>query len=174
MPSPPHFIKFNPSGVAHNSLTYPGELRYKTANRTKGVKINTQDPFTWASGWRSPLYCDNRKTLSYPGVRTEIKKGLCILIQDKFTEVEGIAGVATAGIPQGALVADSLGLPFIYVRSNPKSHGLKNLIEGEIVPGKNYVVVEDLVSTGGSSLKASADLQAAIISFVFWFLRNVS
>lgn len=125
----------------------------------KAIKLNKSNPFTWASGWKSPIYCDNRKSLSYPEVRTYIKKALCKEIQLHYPNVEVIAGVATAGIPQGALVADEMGLPFVYVRSKPKGHGMENLIEGELNSGSKVVVIEDLVSTGGSSLKAVEDIK---------------
>ena len=120
----------------------------------KAVKLQPAHPFTWASGWKSPIYCDNRKTLSYPEIRNTIKIELARLINEYFSETTAIAGVATGGIPQGALVADYLGLPFVYVRSAPKDHGLENLIEGELKPGSKVAIIEDLVSTGGSSLKA--------------------
>jgi len=120
----------------------------------KAIKLQPNNPFTWASGWRSPFYCDNRKTLSYPALRTFVKVETARLIMEKYPEVEAIAGVATGAIPQGAMVADTLGKPFVYVRSKPKDHGLENLIEGELRPGMKVVVVEDLISTGGSSLKA--------------------
>ncbi len=120
----------------------------------KAVKLQPNNPFTWASGWKSPIYCDNRKTLSYADVRTLIKIELCRTILENFPQVDAIAGVATGAIAQGALVADALGLPFVYVRSSPKDHGLENLIEGDLRPGQKVVVVEDLISTGGSSLKA--------------------
>lgn len=123
------------------------------------IKLNLEQPFTWASGWKSPIYCDNRLSLSYPEVRSFIKKALATSIKKNHPEVECIAGVATAGIPQGALVAEELGLPFIYVRSKPKGHGMENMIEGKVVEGQKVVVLEDLVSTGGSSLKATADLR---------------
>ncbi|MDQ3394007.1 MAG: orotate phosphoribosyltransferase [Bacteroidota bacterium] len=118
------------------------------------IKLNANYPFTWSSGIKSPIYCDNRLALSYPQVRTRVKKELVRLIQQFFPEAQGIGGVATAGIPQGALIADALELPFIYVRSSPKNHGMANLIEGKVTPSSKIVVVEDLVSTGGSSLKA--------------------
>ncbi len=124
----------------------------------QAIRLQPEKPFTWASGWESPIYCDNRLSLSYPEVRTLIKDNLVRAIQKNFSEVEAIAGVATAGIPQGALLADALGLPFIYVRSKPKGHGMENMIEGKVTPGQKVVVVEDLVSTGGSSLKATKDL----------------
>ncbi len=124
------------------------------------VKLQPTTPFTWASGMRSPIYCDNRVLLSYPAIRTEVIDGLADLAAG-FSDVAGIAGVATAGIPHGALLADRLGLPFIYIRSKAKEHGRQNQIEGRIEPGKRYLVVEDLISTGGSSLKAIDALRAA-------------
>lgn len=125
----------------------------------KAIKLDPNHPFTWASGWKSPIYCDNRKTLSYPEVRTYIKEQFVALIREKYPEVEVIAGVATGAIAQGVLVAQELNLPFIYVRSSAKSHGLENLIEGEYKPGQKIVVIEDLVSTGGSSLQAVETLR---------------
>lgn len=122
--------------------------------QVQAVKLQPHNPFTWASGWLSPFYCDNRKTLSFPDLRNYIKLELVRLILEKFPQVEAIAGVATGAIPQGALVADALHVPFVYVRSKPKDHGLENLIEGDLRPNTKVVVVEDLVSTGGSSLKA--------------------
>lgn len=122
--------------------------------KVKAIKLQPANPFTWASGWKSPIYCDNRKTLSYPSLRNFVKIEISRLILEKFGQVDAIAGVATGAIPQGALVADELNLPFVYVRSKPKDHGLENLIEGELRPGMKVVVIEDLVSTGGSSLKA--------------------
>ena len=122
--------------------------------KIKAVKLQPANPFTWASGWKSPIYCDNRKTLSYPAVRTFIKLELARVISEKYENADAIAGVATGAIAQGALVADLLGLPFVYIRATPKDHGLENLIEGELKPGSKVVIVEDLVSTGGSSLKA--------------------
>lgn len=122
--------------------------------KISAVKLQPSNPFRWASGWNSPIYTDNRKTLSYPEVRTFIKIELSRLIMEHFSEAEVVAGVATGAIAQGALVADELNLPYIYVRSTPKDHGLENLIEGNLMPGQKVVVVEDLVSTGKSSLKA--------------------
>ena len=122
--------------------------------KIKAIKVQPDNPFTWASGWKSPFYCDNRKTLSYPPLRLFIKIEFSRVILEHFPEVNAIAGVATGAIAQGALVAEELQLPFVYVRSKPKDHGLENLIEGELRPGMKVVVVEDLVSTGGSSLKA--------------------
>ena len=122
--------------------------------KVKAIKLQPTNPFTWASGWKSPFYCDNRKTLSYPGLRSFVKIEIGRLILERFPEVDAIAGVATGAIPQGAMVADLLNLPFVYVRSKPKDHGLENLIEGELKPNMKVVVVEDLISTGGSSLKA--------------------
>lgn len=120
----------------------------------RAIKLQPSNPFTWASGWKSPIYCDNRKLISYPRIRTFIKTELARLILENFQEVDAVAGVATGAIAPGALVADALGLPFVYIRSTPKDHGLENLIEGELKPGSKVVVVEDLVSTGKSSLKA--------------------
>ena len=120
----------------------------------KAIKLQPEDPFTWASGWKSPFYCDNRKTLSFTELRTFVKTELARLLLENFPEVDAVAGVATGAIPQGALVADLLNKPFVYVRSKPKDHGLENLIEGELAPGSKVVVIEDLISTGGSSLKA--------------------
>ncbi len=122
--------------------------------RISAIKLQPDMPFTWASGWNSPIYTDNRKTLSYPDVRTFIKVEMTRLIMENFTEAEAIAGVATGAIAIGALVAETLGLPYAYVRSTPKNHGLENLIEGNLRPGQKVVVIEDLISTGGSSLKA--------------------
>lgn len=131
----------------------------------KAVKLQPNNPFTWASGWHSPIYCDNRKTLAYPEVRTIIKTGLVSAIQRIYGgKVDAVAGVATGAIAQGALVADALGVPFVYVRSAPKDHGMGNLIEGEIKEGWNVVVVEDLISTGMSSLKAVAALRQANVN----------
>lgn len=129
--------------------------------KIEAIKLNTAKPFTWSSGWKSPIYCDNRLSLSYPEVRQVIKAGLMHAIQENFYTVECIAGVATAGIAQGALVADAMSLPFLYVRPKPKDHGMENLIEGKITKGQKVVVVEDLVSTGGSSLKTVAALRDA-------------
>jgi orotate phosphoribosyltransferase len=125
------------------------------------IKLQPDNPFTWASGWNSPIYTDNRKTLSYPEVRTFIKTELCRVVLENFADADYIAGVATGAIAQGALVADNLNLPYVYVRSTPKDHGLENLIEGNLKPGSKVVVVEDLISTGGSSLKAVEAIRAA-------------
>jgi orotate phosphoribosyltransferase len=127
----------------------------------KAIKLEPKKPFTWASGWKSPIYCDNRITLSYPPVRTFIRQRLTEVITEDFGGVNLIAGVATAGIPQGVLVAQDMGLPFAYVRSAPKDHGMNNMIEGEVKEGQRVVVVEDLVSTGKSSLKAVEALRNA-------------
>ncbi len=125
------------------------------------IKLQPDNPFVWASGWNSPIYTDNRKTLSFPDIRNFIKVELSRLIMENFGDAEVVAGVATGAIPQGALVADTLSLPFVYVRSSPKDHGLENLIEGNIKPGQKVVIVEDLVSTGKSSLKAAQALRDA-------------
>jgi len=125
------------------------------------IRLNLQTPFTWTSGWKSPIYCDNRRILSFPFVRDFIKSEMSNVVFETFPEAEVIAGVATAGIPHGALVADQLKLPFVYVRSKAKGHGLGNRIEGYLEPGGKTVVIEDLISTGGSSLEACKALQDA-------------
>ena len=142
----------------------------------KAVKLQPQEPFTWASGWKSPIYTDNRKTLSFPALRSFVKLELCHLIQENFPEAEAVAGVATGAIAQGALVADQLGLPFSYVRPKPKDHGMGNQIEGEVKKGAKVVVVEDLISTGGSSLKAvqalrdyGVEVVGMVASFTYGF-----
>ena len=127
----------------------------------KAIKLSPKEPFTWASGWKSPIYCDNRKTLSYPAVRTFIRQQFVHIINSEFGRPDMIAGVATGGIAHGALVAHDMGLPFLYVRSDSKEHGLKNQVEGDLTVGRSVVVVEDLVSTGGSSLKAVQALRDA-------------
>lgn len=139
-----------------SALRIAGELL-----RIKAVKLQPQEPFTWASGWKSPIYCDNRKTLSFPTVRTYIRQRLAEIVEKEFGKPDVIAGIATGGIPQGVLVAQELGLPFIYIRSNVKDHGLGNLIEGTYEAGQNVVVVEDLISTGGSSLQGVQALKDA-------------
>jgi orotate phosphoribosyltransferase len=127
--------------------------------KVEAVKLNPENPFKWASGWNSPIYCDNRVTLSYPEVRDQIAQNLIEVIQKEFPTVEVIAGVATAGIPQASIIADRMGKSLVYVRAKPKDHGMENLIEGRIEAGQKVVVVEDLISTGGSSLKAVQALQ---------------
>lgn len=122
--------------------------------RIKAIKLQPSNPFTWASGWKSPIYCDNRKLFSYPAIRNFVKLEMSRIVIEKYPDADAIAGVATGAITPGALVADALGLPFVYVRSTPKDHGLENLIEGELRPNSKVVVIEDLISTGGSSLKA--------------------
>lgn len=129
--------------------------------KIKAIKLQPDNPFTWASGWKSPFYCDNRKTLAFPDLRSFVKIEITRIILENFQEVDAIAGVATGAIAQGALVSDALNLPFAYVRSKPKDHGMENLIEGELKPGMKVVVVEDLISTGGSSLKAVEALRKA-------------
>lgn len=128
---------------------------------TEAVKLRPEQPFRWSSGWNSPIYCDNRVTLSFPYIRSYIKQQLAELIKQQFPEAEAIAGVATAGIAQGALVADLLEMPYLYVRPEPKKHGMGNQIEGKLLAGQKVVLVEDLVSTGGSSLKAGEAIKAA-------------
>lgn len=125
----------------------------------KAIKLQPENPFTWASGWKSPIYCDNRKTLSYPQIRTYIRQHFVETINEHFAKPDVIAGVATGGIAQGALVAQDMGLPFVYVRSEAKKHGMTNMVEGDVESGQNVVLVEDLISTGGSSLKAVAALR---------------
>lgn len=125
------------------------------------IKLQPSNPFTWASGWKSPIYCDNRKTLSFPEVRSFIRDSFADLVKENYPDVEMIAGVATGAIAHGALVADKMGLPFIYVRSGAKEHGLGNQIEGYFKPGQKVVVIEDLISTGGSSLSAVKALREA-------------
>ncbi len=142
----------------------------------KAIKLQPDQPFTWASGWKSPIYCDNRVSLSYPEVRTYIKEALAARIRKEFPTAQAIVGVATAGIPQSALVADVLGLPSAYVRPEPKSHGRQNQLEGDLAKGTKVVVLEDLISTGKSSLKAVEVLRemgleviglAAIFTYAF-------
>ncbi|QIP15239.1 orotate phosphoribosyltransferase [Spirosoma aureum] len=127
----------------------------------EAVRLQPGSPFTWSSGWKSPIYCDNRVTLAYPEVRTFIKNALADRIRQEFPTVDVIAGVATAGIPQGVLVADVLNLPYCYVRPEPKAHGMGKQIEGRLEAGQRVVVIEDLISTGGSSLKVVDALRAA-------------
>lgn len=148
--------------------------------KIKAIKLQPNNPFTWASGWKSPFYCDNRKTLSYPDLRSFVKLESARLVLENFPDVDAIAGVATGAIPQGAMVADELNLPFVYVRSKPKDHGLENLIEGELRPEYKVVVLEDLISTGGSSLKAvealrknGAEVLGMVASFTYGFQRAV-
>lgn len=129
--------------------------------KVEAIKLRPDNPFIWSSGWNSPIYCDNRISLSYPSIRSYIKSGLSALIKGYYPECEVVAGVATAGIAQGALVADFLELPFCYVRPEPKKHGMGNQIEGRIEKGQKVVLVEDLISTGGSSLKAADALREA-------------
>lgn len=142
----------------------------------KAVKLSPHDLFTWASGIKSPIYCDNRITLSFPAIRTFIKENFVNAITEKFEKPDLIAGVATGGIPQGALVAEELSLPFVYVRTSKKDHGLTNLIEGRVEPGQKVVVVEDLISTGSSSLEAVRALKEAgcnVIGMVAIFTYNL-
>jgi orotate phosphoribosyltransferase len=145
-------------------MIYNKDIAYKTAElllKIKAVKLSPNDLFTWASGIKSPIYCDNRITLSYPEIRTFIRQHFVKSIEESSFEPEAIAGVATGGIAQGALIAQELGLPFAYVRSGKKDHGLSNQIEGEVRHGQRIVVVEDLISTGGSSLGAVTALREA-------------
>lgn len=160
-------------------MIYKQETAFETANlllQINAIKLNPTSPFTWASGWKSPIYCDNRKILSYTDVRTKILNHFVDLIKSEYADVEVIAGVATAGIPMGMLIAHELKKPFIYIRSSAKDHGLQNKIEGVLNEGQKVVVIEDLVSTGGSSLKAVEAIRsenaevlgmAAIFSYAF-------
>lgn len=138
-----------------------GKQIAQTLLQIKAIKLSPANPFTWASGWHSPIYCDNRKTLSYPAARKQIYEAFAKIIAEKYPQAEVIAGVATGAIACGVLAAEALGKPFIYVRSAPKDHGMTNQVEGEVKPGAKVVVVEDLISTGGSSLKAVEALRAA-------------
>jgi orotate phosphoribosyltransferase len=138
----------------------------------QAIKLNLKNPFTWASGWKSPIYCDNRKTLSFPSIREFIKSEMCNVIFEEFPDVDYLAGVATAGIAWGAMAADQLKLPFIYVRSKPKEHGMENQIEGYFETGKRVLVIEDLISTGKSSMAVvqalrKADLQVPGLVSIF-------
>lgn len=132
----------------------------KSLLQVKAVKLSPKKPFTWASGWKSPIYCDNRLTLSYPQIRTYIRQEFVKMIQDEVGHIDLIAGVATGGIAIGALVAQEMGLPFAYVRSSQKEHGLTNQVEGIVESGQRVVVIEDLISTGSSSMKAVEALRA--------------
>ena len=139
------------------------------------IKIQPDIPFTWASGWKSPIYCDNRKVLSFPETRTFICNEFVKLVREKYPHAEAIAGVATGAIAHGVLVAEALHLPFIYVRSKPKGHGLENLIEGDIQPGTKVVVIEDLISTGGSSISAAEAIRnfgAEVLGMLAIFTYN--
>jgi orotate phosphoribosyltransferase len=127
----------------------------------KAIKLQPSNPFTWASGWKSPIYCDNRKTLSFPEVRTFIRDSFALTVNELYPGAEVVAGVATGAIAHGALAAEKLGLPFIYVRPEAKEHGLGNQIEGYFEKGQKVVVIEDLISTGGSSLNAVRALRSA-------------
>lgn len=156
-------------------MSNPSEEIARELLSIKAIKLNVVSPFIWASGWKSPIYCDNRLSLSYPVLRSYIKNEIAETIKQNFSQAEAIAGVATAGIPQGALVADLLNLPFIYVRSKPKGHGMENMIEGKITPRQKVVVIEDLVSTGGSSLKAVEALKKSqfnVLGMVAIFTYN--
>ena len=134
--------------------------------QAQAVKLSPENPFTWASGWKSPIYCDNRSLLSYPFIRDFVKSEMCNVLFEQFGDADALAGVATAGIAWGAMAADQLKLPFLYVRPKPKDHGLGNQIEGRFEPGQKIVVVEDLVSTGKSSLQAVDALEAAGLEIV--------
>ncbi|MCD6091055.1 MAG: orotate phosphoribosyltransferase [Bacteroidales bacterium] len=146
-----------------NDVNTTNEVALQVAKlllKVKAIKLQPNAPYTWASGWKSPIYCDNRLTLSYPQIRTYIRQEFVKLIQQEFGDIDLIVGVATGGIAQGALVAQEMGLPFAYVRSTAKEHGMTNLVEGIVESGQRVVVIEDLISTGGSSLKAVEALRA--------------
>ena len=137
--------------------------------KIKAIKLQPANPFTWASGWKSPFYCDNRKTLSYPSLRSFVKTEITRLILERFGQVDAIAGVATGAIPQGALVADALNLPFVYVRSTPKDHGLENLIEGELRPGMKVVVVEDLMKAVEAIRRDGCEVIGMVAAYTYGF-----
>jgi len=144
----------------------------------KAIKLSPTTPFTWASGMKSPIYCDNRKILSFPEIRNDIRDAFCQVIRDQYANVDVIAGVATGAIAHGVLVAEALNKPFVYVRSDAKKHGLENLVEGYLEPGQRVVVIEDLISTGGSSLKAvdalreaGADVLGLLAIFTYGFAK---
>jgi orotate phosphoribosyltransferase len=145
----------------HNPMENSAKKIAEYLLQIKAIKLQPSNPFTWASGWKSPIYCDNRKTLSFPEVRSYIRDSFCSLISELYPHSELMAGVATGAISHGALVADKLQLPFIYVRSGAKEHGLGNQIEGYYQKGQKVVVIEDLISTGGSSLNAVRALRDA-------------
>ena len=142
-------------------MKQPERLLAEKLLEISAIKLQPNNPFTWASGWNSPIYTDNRKTLSYPEIRSIIKVEMCRMILENYPEADAIAGVATGAIAMGALVADTLNKPYVYVRTAPKDHGLENLIEGNLKPGQKVVVIEDLISTGGSSLKAVEAIRKA-------------
>ena len=159
----PYIIKNNKNNTDMDTLkkAFASKLL-----KIKAIKLQPNNPFTWASGWKSPFYCDNRNALSYPDLRSYVKLELVHAVLEHFPQADAVAGVATGAIAQGALVADALGLPFVYVRSKAKDHGMGNLIEGELPEGAKAVVVEDLISTGGSSLKAVEALRQAGVGVV--------
>ena len=151
----PQFLVHSPQILS--PMNCNKDIAKKTAKqllKVKAVSIQPENPFTWASGWQSPIYCDNRVLLSYPDIRTEIRDHFCSIIKEKFSEVEVIAGVATGAIAIGVLVAEDLKLPFVYVRPQPKGHGQKNQVEGHLQKGQKVIVIEDLISTGKSSMNA--------------------
>ena len=144
--------------------------------KIKAVKLQPNDPFTWASGWKSPIYCDNRITLSFPSVRTFIRQEFAKAIIEEFGKPDLIAGVATGGVPQGVLIAQELGLPFIYIRSEAKDHGMGNLIEGKYEAGQRVIVIEDLISTGKSSIEVCdilKDNNANVINKLKTFFKKM-
>lgn len=154
-------IRYREQGISYLRRMSDAKVVAEKLLQVNAVKLNPENPFTWASGWKSPIYCDNRKVLSFPFIRDYIKSELCNVVFDKFPDAELLAGVATAGIAWGAMVADQLKLPYVYVRPKPKEHGLGNQIEGFYEPGQKVVVIEDLVSTGKSSLQVVDVLKEA-------------
>ncbi len=160
-------------------MVFNRDTAFKTAEfllQIKAIQLRTNPPFVWASGWQSPIYCDNRVALSFPLVRTYLREQMVKLIRDRYDNAEVLAGVATGAIALGALVAESLNLPFVYVRPEPKGHGKQNQVEGFLEKGKRVVVIEDLISTGGSSLKAvhalrahEAQVQGMVAIFTYGF-----
>lgn len=164
-------------------MIYNDDIASKVAEyllEIQAIKLSPNDLFTWASGKQSPIYCDNRLTLSFPQVRNLIKDSFAALVKDKYAEADLVVGVATAGIAHGALLADALDLPFAYIRAKPKGHGLQNLVEGQINAGAKVIVVEDLISTGGSSLKAvdavreaGAEVLSMFAIFTYGFQNSI-
>lgn len=164
-------------------MIFNKDTAYKTAElllQINAIKLNPKNPFTWASGWKSPIYCDNRMTLSFPAIRNYIRDEFAKIIEKEFGRPDVIAGVATGAIGMGALVAESLSLPFVYVRPEPKSHGRRNQIEGFLQKNQNIVVIEDLISTGMSSLQAvdalreaGANVKGMVAIFTYGFATAV-
>ncbi len=153
--------------------TQPDKILAEKLLQINAITLQPDNPFVWASGWNSPIYTDNRKALSYPDLRTFIKIELCRHIQEDFPDCQVVAGVATGAIAMGAIVADTLGLPYVYVRSTPKDHGMENLIEGNLKPGSKVVVIEDLVSTGDAIRNAGCEVIGMLANFSYEFPLSV-